>query len=71
VFVNDAEITEGELGDYYGYDGPCVGPLTFAFERTYTWRVQAFESADPTRSSPMSGLASGSTSPTCRQVRTP
>ena len=54
VFVNDAEITEGELGDFYGYDGPCVGPLTFAFERSYSWRVQAFEVDDPARSSPMS-----------------
>jgi hypothetical protein len=54
VFVNDAELTEGELGDFYGHDGPCTAPLTFSFERTYTWRVQAFEVADPTRSSPMS-----------------
>jgi hypothetical protein len=54
VFVNDAELTEGELGDFYGYDGPCVGPLTFAFERSYSWRVQAFEVDDPARSSPMS-----------------
>lgn len=54
VFVNDAEVTEGELGEFYGYDGPCVGPLFFAFERSYSWRVQAFEIADPTRSSPMS-----------------
>ncbi len=54
VFVNDAEITEGELGDVYGYDGPCVGPLFFAYEGSYSWRVQAFEVADPSRSSPMS-----------------
>lgn len=63
VFVNDAEVTEGELGEFYGYDGPCVGPLLFAFERTYSWRVQAFEIADPTRSSPMSETWSFSTIP--------
>ena len=37
-----------------GYAGPCVGPLFFAFERAYTWQVEAFEVADPTRSSPRS-----------------
>lgn len=61
VFVDDAELTEGELGDVYGYEGPCVGPLFFAYERTYQWRVQAFEVDDPTRSSPMSATWSFST----------
>ena len=54
VFVNDAEITEGELGEFYGHDGPCTQPLTVAYERSYTWYVQAFEVDDPTRSSPVS-----------------
>lgn len=61
VFVNDAEVTEGELGEYYGHDGPCTGPLIFAYERSYTWRVQAFEVDDPGRSSPMSATWSFAT----------
>jgi hypothetical protein len=61
VFVNDAELTEGELGKEMGYAGPCVGPLNLVFERTYTWRVQAFEVDDPTRLSPPSDAWSFST----------
>ncbi|MCA9700569.1 MAG: hypothetical protein KC431_23790, partial [Myxococcales bacterium] len=52
VFIDDIELTEGEKGDVVGYDGPCVGPLLFAHERSYSWRVRAFEIADPAVESP-------------------
>ena len=61
VFVDDTELTEGILGKEMGYAGPCVGPLNLVFERTYTWRVQAFEVDDPTRLSPPSDAWSFST----------
>lgn len=51
VFLDDTELTEGRLGDGEGYEGPCLGPLTFAYEQSYTWQVQAFEADDPSRSS--------------------
>jgi hypothetical protein len=54
VFVDETRLSEGILGDEEGYAGPCVGPLLFAQERSYTWRVEAFEVDDPTRSSPSS-----------------
>ncbi len=50
VFVDDLELTEGMLGEA-GWEGPCLGPLTFAYERTYAWQVQAFETEQPEQSS--------------------
>jgi hypothetical protein len=49
VFVDDIELTTGIAGEEEGYEGPCVGPLDFAYERTFTWQVQAFEADDPSR----------------------
>jgi Lysyl oxidase len=46
VFVDGIELGEGALGEA-GWPGPCLGPLTFAYERSYTWQVQAFEVDDP------------------------
>ncbi len=54
VFIDDTEVTDGILGDDPGYPGPCVGPLDFVVERSYQWRVVAFEVDDPTRVSPAS-----------------
>jgi hypothetical protein len=55
VFIDDTVLTQGVLeGEEEGYEGPCVGPLLFALERSYVWQVQAFEVDDPTRSSPKS-----------------
>ncbi len=51
VRVDDIELTNGIQGDEVGHAGPCVGPLDFAPERTFTWTVQAFEADDPTRAS--------------------
>nr|WP_255216693.1 lysyl oxidase family protein [Pseudenhygromyxa sp. WMMC2535] len=51
VFLDDVELTEGKKGEQDGYDGPCLGPLLFAHERSYSWRVQAFEVDDPTQQS--------------------
>jgi len=50
VFVDDIELSMGLLGEE-GHEGPCVGPLTFAFERSYAWQVQAIEVDDPSRGS--------------------
>ena len=61
VFVDDIELTDGILKEDYGYEGPCIGPLNFVVERSYLWRVQAFEVDDPTRSSPASETWSFST----------
>jgi hypothetical protein len=54
VFIDDTVLTQGVLGEDEGYEGPCVGPLLFALERSYVWQVEAFEFDDPTRSSPKS-----------------
>lgn len=51
VFVDDIELTEGIMGEVDGHAGPCVGPLTFVHEQTYTWQVQAFEEDAPDRMS--------------------
>lgn len=51
VFVDGGRLGEGVLGEDEGYEGPCIGPLLFAHERSYTWAVEAFEADDPTRSS--------------------
>lgn len=47
VFVDDIELTEGKYGED-GYEGPCIGPLDFEFDRDYAWQVQAFDPAVPT-----------------------
>jgi hypothetical protein len=60
VYVDDTLLEDGVLGDE-GHEGPCIGPLLFAHGRTYTWQVEAFEAADPTRSSGKSELWSFST----------
>jgi hypothetical protein len=51
VFIDDTVLGGGVLEEDEGHAGPCVGPLLFAYERTYDWRVEAFEVDDPTRSS--------------------
>lgn len=54
VLVDGIELGDGIQGEQSGYAGPCVGPLDFAFERTFTWEVQAFEVDDPSRASALS-----------------
>jgi hypothetical protein len=56
VFIDDTVLGGGVLEEEAGHPGPCVGPLLFAYERTYAWRVEAFEVDDPTRSSEPSDL---------------
>jgi hypothetical protein len=51
VFVDDIELQGGVQAEEEGYAGPCTDPLTFEFDRTYAWRVRAFEAEDPTRES--------------------
>lgn len=51
VFIDEYELTEGLQGEQEGYDGPCVGPLDFEYDRTYAWQVEAFEVEDPSRTS--------------------
>jgi hypothetical protein len=46
VFLDDYELTEGRL-DAPGHEGPCIGPLNFAYEQSYAWQVQAFHPAFP------------------------
>jgi hypothetical protein len=61
LFVDDMPLGNGRLADEEGHAGPCVGPLLFAHERSYAWQVEAFEVADPTRSSGRSAAWSFST----------
>lgn len=63
VFVDDLELGGGILDPLPGHAGPCIGPLHFTYERTYTWRVEAFEVDDPTRTSPPSPTWNFSTIP--------
>jgi len=51
VFVDGIELSNGIQGEEEGHAGPCVGPLDFAYERTFAWQVQAFEADDPARAS--------------------
>ena len=51
VYIDDTVLGGGILEEEEGHAGPCVGPLLFAYERTYDWRVEAFEVDDPTRAS--------------------
>ena len=62
VFVDDEELTDGIKGED-GHAGPCIGPLNFMTERTYAWRVRAFEVDDPTHTSPDSETWTFSTLP--------
>lgn len=54
VRVDGIELVPGLPGEPEGFAGPCTGPLSFAYERSYAWEVEAFEADDPTRSSPPS-----------------
>src|SRR5690606_8765249 len=47
VFVDGMVLSEGRLGDETGHAGPCLGPLLFAHERSYSWQVEACEFEDP------------------------
>ncbi|PRQ10203.1 lysyl oxidase family protein [Enhygromyxa salina] len=51
VWVDDVELANGETGEY-GFAGTCTGPLNLLSERSYTWRVRAFERDDPSVESP-------------------
>ncbi|MCH9686622.1 MAG: hypothetical protein K0V04_34640 [Deltaproteobacteria bacterium] len=61
VFVDDIELSTGLQGESEGYEGPCVGPLTFDHEQTFAWEVQAFEAAEPRRASERSAAWSFTT----------
>ncbi len=60
VWVDDVELANGKTGEY-GFFGTCTGPLEFVGERTFSWRVRAFEADDPERESPDSETWSFST----------
>lgn len=51
VFVDDIELAQGEGAEDEGYPGPCTGTLLFEHERSYAWRVVAFEAEQPERES--------------------
>lgn len=51
VWVDGIELANGKTGEY-GFAGTCTGPINLVAERSYTWRVRAFELDDPTRESP-------------------
>ena len=51
VWVDEVELTNGELGEYGFVGTTCTGPLNFADDRSFTWRVRAFEVEDPERES--------------------
>ncbi len=53
VFLDDIQLEEGKLGEM-GHAGPCIGPLDLVNERTYAWRVQAFNPDFPESESPLS-----------------
>jgi hypothetical protein len=61
VVVDGIELSDGIQGEEVGYAGPCVGPLDFAYERTFAWEVQAFEVDDPSRASEASAAWSFTT----------
>jgi hypothetical protein len=54
VWIDDMLLTPGMPGEQQGYAGPCTGPLNFEYERSYEWKVQAFEVDAPERSSDQS-----------------
>lgn len=51
VWVDDVELANGKTGEY-GFADTCTGPLDFVGDRTFAWRVRAFELDDPERESP-------------------
>ncbi|WP_146155870.1 lysyl oxidase family protein [Enhygromyxa salina] len=51
VWVDGVELANGETGEY-GFTTTCTGPLNLLGERSYSWRVRAFERDDPTVESP-------------------
>lgn len=51
VWVDDVELANGKTGEY-GFAGTCTGPLDFVGDRTFSWRVRAFELDDPQIESP-------------------
>ncbi|HVI00932.1 MAG TPA: lysyl oxidase family protein [Enhygromyxa sp.] len=51
VWVDEVELANGKTGEY-GFSGTCTGPLNFVGDRTFSWRVRAFELDDPARESP-------------------
>lgn len=62
VFIDDTELTAAAPGESdTGFAGPCVGPLLFEPERTFSWRVQAFEADEPARASEPSAAFSFTT----------
>src|SRR5690606_10800934 len=46
VWVDEVELANGKTGEY-GFVSTCTGPLHFNAARTFSWRVRAFELADP------------------------
>ncbi|MFO7564548.1 MAG: lysyl oxidase family protein [Enhygromyxa sp.] len=51
VWVDEVELANGKTGEY-GFTTTCTGPLTFVGDRTFAWRVRAFELDDPAHESP-------------------
>ena len=61
VWIDEVELANGETGEY-GFTDTCTGPLNFVAERSYSWRVRAFELDEPTLESADSapwGFATG------------
>ncbi|MCA9683843.1 MAG: hypothetical protein KC457_16705, partial [Myxococcales bacterium] len=50
VWVDDVELANGKTGEY-GFASTCTGVLQFVDERSYGWRVRAFDLAEPSRES--------------------
>ncbi len=46
VWVDDIELANGKTGEY-GFVGTCTGPLDLLGDTTFSWRVRAFELAEP------------------------
>lgn len=46
VWIDEVELANGATGEY-GFTGTCTGPLNLLSERSYSWRVRAFERDDP------------------------
>lgn len=51
VWVDEVELANGKTGEY-GFTSTCTGPLVFADDRTFAWRVRAFELGDLGQESP-------------------
>jgi hypothetical protein len=51
VWVDEVELVNGKLGED-GFTDTCTGPLNLVGERSYSWRVRAFERDAPERESP-------------------